>query len=527
MTLPDHYGIMYTLSINNNGAIMTATLNASIKDSKVSVPDFATQQLSFGSMNTKPIEVLPCNMKEINVSVPEVATKQLKISNNRVVLSSNWLLLFGFKGEETPTIQESLGAGKGVRVRLANEQDILDKISTNKVHTREYKKASSSPLNPVTGRKERLIQITRKDLITEALGEDSTHVHITFTYGELIFRGVKEEEFKLLQNLNDDEKINTLVALTGGIDCNVLENSGFRVDTVIEYRPKEMRDSVDYTELTSLSVLANSKPRVLINEDIYKLNPTRLAELVGSTPITVAHFSLQCDDYSTLKTKKQKSTSVDDISSTLDMFIPMLNLLDVIKPPVLVIENVKGFLSSPINDVVRLQLQRRGYAVHQKVLDARDYEGNTSRQRLYLVATTLKSPFNFPEPVPRSQNVWDDVIVPNWNEIIKKDVTHTKVIQTAITSGRLRVITKEKPFSPTLTKAQGQDTKDSVVVQHEGRYYRLPVKVQMQLNMIDPEFDIDWMPVDKAAQIIGQSICCNLHHAVMDSVKSHILRAAA
>jgi len=34
----------------------------------------------------------------------------------------------------------------------------------------------------------------------------------------------------------------------------------------------------------------------LCNEDIYTLNMHRLASLIGNTPITVAHVSLQCDD---------------------------------------------------------------------------------------------------------------------------------------------------------------------------------------------------------------------------------------
>jgi hypothetical protein len=143
-----------------------------------------------------------------------------------------------------------------------------------------------------------------------------------------------------------------------------------------------------------------------------------------------------------------------------------------------------------------------------------------------LVATTLKAPFEFPEKTAPAPHVWPAVIEPNWDEIVKKDVTDTKVAKDSITTNRLRAITEDKHFAPTLTKSQGQDAKDSVVVQKDGRIYRLPVRVQKLLNGISDSFNLDWMPVDKAAQVIGQSICCNLHEAIIGSVKKHIQLSA-
>lgn len=462
------------------------------------------------------------NTKEISVNIPDVATKQLQIQTlgdkRRVTLSSNWLMVFGFDGKRV--IEESLGKNKGIRVRIASEEEIAAGKS-KKVYERTYNGRSANPLNPVAKRKERLVQIASQTLINESLG-DSTHVHITFKYGVLTFLPVTEQQFHELKELDPKEQISTLVGMTGGVDCHVLEKSGFRIDTVIEYRPEEKRDTTDYTEMTSISTLINSKPRVLINEDIYKLDQNRLADIVGNAPISVGHFSIQCDDFSTLKTLKDKKKSVVELSSTLDMFIPMLSVLDCLKIPVLVIENVPGFMSSPINDVLQLQLMRRGYNVHQQVFDAREHGGLTSRKRMYLVATMLESEFSFPEPKPYSRNVWEEVILPNLSLIMEKDVTENKVVKDSIKMERARVISASKPYAPTLTKAQGQDTKDAVVVEHEGRIYRLPVSVQEELNCIPETFNLDWAPVDKAAQIIGQSICCSLHEDIMTSVKNHI-----
>lgn len=476
-------------------------------------------------MNIK--SVVPRMLK---VNVPEVATKLLKFrkANNKKImtLSSNWLPLFGFHGD-AQVVEEMIAPGKGYRIRLATSTD----TKTKKVYLREYTSRSANPLKADTKRVEQLVETAGQKIINEAMG-DATHTHITFRYGELTFSPVTHAEYKLLQDLSDDDKINTLVAMTGGVDCAVLEQSGFRVDTVVEYRPQEARDKCDYTELTSMSALVNSAPRVLCNEDIYTLNMSKLAELTRGADITVAHISLQCDDFSGVKSEQAKCKSLEDLTSTIDMFIPALNLIDAVKAPVVVVENVTGFMGTkdkpnPINDVFCLQLRRRGYSVHQQVFDSSEFGGYTTRARMYMVASSLNAPFEFPEPTgKRPYSVWNEIVIPHLASIMENDITDGKVTKDALTSGRSAVISESRPFSPTMLKAQGQSTKDSIMIEVNGRYYRPTTQVLKELNSLPAAFDADWMPVDKAAQIIGQSICCKLHHAIMDSVSKHIRSAA-
>jgi len=179
---------------------------------------------------------------------------------------------------------------------------------------------------------------------------------------------------------------------------------------------------------------------------------------------------------------------------------------------------------NPINEVLKLQLARRGYQVHQGIFDASQFGGHTTRKRMYMVATTLNGAFSFPEAGASANPVWDEIILPHWDEIAQMDITDLKVTKDAITTKRARLIQQNKPFSPTLLKAQGQDTKDAVMIERNGRYYWVPVSVQKALNAIPEDFDLAWAPKDKAAQVIGQSICCKLHHAIMASVKKHIVQ---
>lgn len=465
--------------------------------------------------------------QQIKVNVPEIATKQHKIYVNpegkrRITVSSNWLPLFGF---DSMVEEVSLGKGKGFKVVAVNT-NYENHDHLKKVYTRNYNSRKGNILkNPRT---EKLIQTSNQDLINDSMG-DSTHVHITFKQGELTFTPVNEKQYIALKQLDPEQQINTLVALTGGVDAHLLEQNGFRIDVVCERRPQEARDKkTDYTEMTSLNCLVNSAPRILINEDFYNIDVTRLANLIGKSPITFMHVSLCCTEFTPVKHAKDKLKALDNMTSTIDMFLPMLNMLDAIKAPVLMVENVPAFAKSQVYDLLKLQLRRRGYDVHMKTFDAREYGGYTSRERMYMVATTLDTPLDFPQPFESDRHVWKDIIEPNLAEIMDRDVTDTKVMKDSISSGYARIIKesdgigKKNHFSNSLGKFQGQDTKDSLTVEYNDRNYRLPVIVQRLLNEIPDTFNVDWCPIDKAAQIIGQSISCALHGEIIKSIKKHI-----
>jgi DNA (cytosine-5)-methyltransferase 1 len=44
---------------------------------------------------------------------------------------------------------------------------------------------------------------------------------------------------------------------------------------------------------------------------------------------------------------------------------------------------------------------------------------------------------------------------------------------------------------------------DFHLIEVDGRYYRPSTEVLKQLNSLPKPFEADWMPIDKAAQIIG------------------------
>ena len=97
----------------------------------------------------------------ININIPKVATKQLKLQNctagKKLVVSTNWLVLFGFKANSRVK-EELIGKGKGIRITLVDK----DESKTKKVYTREYKSRRNNPI-------ETMLDIRSQTLINDAL----------------------------------------------------------------------------------------------------------------------------------------------------------------------------------------------------------------------------------------------------------------------------------------------------------------------------------------------------------------------
>ena len=91
----------------------------------------------------------------------------------------------------------------------------------------------------------------------------------------------------------------------------------------------------------------------------------------------------------------------DDTRGTL--FFDIARIIRHHKPKLVLLENVKGFLSHDKGNtfqVVKSILEKLGYEVHAKVLNAKDFGVPQNRERIYIVAINRKltnsSPFTFP-----------------------------------------------------------------------------------------------------------------------------------
>ena len=143
--------------------------------------------------------------------------------------------------------------------------------------------------------------------------------------------------------------------------------------------------------------------------DIPSGDITEIHEIdVPNHDILLAGFPCQPFSHAGLK------RGFDDIRGTL--FFDVARIIKEKKPKMVLLENVKGFASHDKGNtfkVVCSTLEKLGYEVHSKVLNAREFGVPQNRERIYIVGIdrkrTLQAPFSFPKP-PNSPITVGDIL---------------------------------------------------------------------------------------------------------------------
>lgn len=97
------------------------------------------------------------------------------------------------------------------------------------------------------------------------------------------------------------------------------------------------------------------------------------------------------------------------------LFFDIINIVEIRRPPVLVLENVKNLRSHDQGrtwKVIKSNLDEQDYWVFDRVLDAADFGVPQHRERVFLVCFDKKvfkesPPFTFPEPLPHRAKLRD------------------------------------------------------------------------------------------------------------------------
>jgi len=454
-----------------------------------------------------------------DLSAPAVTFRDLKIATlhdaqasprRRLRFSSNFLPLAGFTAG-TRFETKSLGFGKGLELRFATQ-------GNQKIHLRSYGRRQANPL-------ETQIDVQSQSLIDDAIPAYTEACRWAIQYGRITVTPLKNRVFTIGRSMKKRpiaERFEAFVGMTSGVDIRLMEDHGFTVRGVLEYRPNEARDTTDRTETGALNALANGRNiKVLANQDIYSVDWGLIAKAMGSRDgvLGCAHFSPQCDDFSTLKAIADRERSVANLSSTLDMIVPVIKGIEALQPATVVIENVPGFLSSHASTIIALQLRRMGYQVSSAVLNGADFGGYTSRKRAYMVASIWPG-FTFPEPTGRNARPILELLGREIERL--RDVSGTATMAKALTTGRARIVKPGDTVAPTITKSQIRQAKDSVVIDDGKGGLRfvdgLCSKRLMGLETVNTSL----VTVDIEAEIVGQSVEGPMHSALMRSVHQHI-----
>lgn len=146
-------------------------------------------------------------------------------------------------------------------------------------------------------------------------------------------------------------------------------------------------------------------PKVPFYEgDIKNLDSKKIKTLIGNKKVDVLVGGIPCQSFS-MKGKRIIEKNYADPRHYL--FKEYMRVLDVIKPKIAIIENVKGLLSShdgKIKEEIIKSFQKRGYKVDFKVLNAADYGVPQLRERVVFLANKIKLKNVFPKKTHDMEN---------------------------------------------------------------------------------------------------------------------------
>ncbi|MBK6616346.1 DNA cytosine methyltransferase [Ottowia sp.] len=446
-------------------------------------------------------------------NVPELVTKELALAcvggRRRFRLSSNFLPMMGFVPGERHSVEVPPGMD-GMLLKLSGDAGAI------KVYERQYHNRRHN--NPF----ETVVEVANQRVLDAAIPAYTERVHLTLQHGQIVVRPLANRTFSIRRSMRGCTELDAMVAMTAGVDVRCLADCGFRIDSILEYRPQEARDLTDLTETGALNVLANSSPRVLFNEDITRVNWDRVkGAMADGPPIAVLHVSLQCDDFSKAKGRALKAAATEDLSTSRDLVYDALRMIETIQPASVIVENVPGFAESGEGALLKVKLQRWGYHVQDGKLQAGAFGGLTKRERYYLVASVWPG-FEMPQASGSRRQAWASI-----EDLVGqcRDVSHTTSVQEGLKSGRIRLLRPGDALAPTILKSQGRQTKDSVyIAMPDGRYLLPTLQMQMRLNGIGDDFDLGCVSQAVGSEIVGQSIDVEMHRALAASVHAHISR---
>lgn len=455
--------------------------------------------------------------KNLTFYKPSNATKQLKLQNcssgRKLVVSTNWLPLFGFEADSRVK-EELISKGKGIRISLVDKEE----ANTKKVYTRQYKSRKNNPI-------ETLLDIRSQRLINDAFPEDTENVHILFSYGEIVITPISNRKNKATKQFKSSKnKFNTFLACSSGVDAVSLVRKGFSIETCLEYRSQEKRDKTDLTETGALNVLANVEVNYLINEDIMNIDINKIAALTKKSIHTVAHFSLQCDEFSNAKANSLKEMAIEDGSTSIDMVYDALRIIDQFNFPAVLIENVPNFFTGDAGKILISRLKRFGYEVFVNKFDAREFGGLTSRVRGYLFATMLPAKFEMPEGTKKNEiPVWELLDIDRRIEEGElRDVSSTKSLIAGVENGRARLLKRDSLYASTVLKSQNRQLKDSLYIFDEVRNKYFFPSNEVLAELMNIEMNFDAVSKTIMSEIIGQSIEVPLHEEILESIHKHL-----
>ena len=163
----------------------------------------------------------------------------------------------------------------------------------------------------------------------------------------------------------------------------------------------------DFDEYAAETYKYNHKNTPFIDGDVSKITEEQIREIIGNKEVDLVVGGIPCQSFSMAGYRIRKGIDNSDDPRHF-LYKEYFRILDIVKPKVAIIENVKGILSSHNGGIVKdilLSFENRGYKADYKLLDASDYGVPQARERVIIMANRIGEENIFPAKHPNKVSV--------------------------------------------------------------------------------------------------------------------------
>lgn len=179
-------------------------------------------------------------------------------------------------------------------------------------------------------------------------------------------------------------------------------------------------------------------PKVkFIDGDIAKIDKKLIRDTLGDTSVDVLMGGIPCQSFSMAGRRIRRGIDNSEDPRHF-LYKEYFRVLDILKPKIAVIENVKGILSSHNGEIIKeilFSFEDRGYQANYKLLDASDYGVPQARQRVVIIANRINEENVFPAKHKEKMPVGDAL-----KDIPDTLANHEKRYLTGKTLDRVKLI---------------------------------------------------------------------------------------
>lgn len=359
---------------------------------------------------------------------------------------------------------------------------------------------------------DRIVVDINNKLITQMF-KGVEHISTRIYKDSIVIEPLKEEMHQEIAKAKAYSKVPTFIEIFagGGTLIRSLRDSGLSPVAAIELEDKYLENSE-----------ANNPGMFTYCGDLAKLDISLLPKA------DVVSAGIPCEGYSPNQLGENRAESHP--TGSLGFYV--LKIIDIIRPAVVLIEEVPNFKNSAMAAMVRYVLSSMGYHISEKDLKAPDYGTITKRKRYCMVAS-IKAPFEFSDEVTPNLKCVQDILEIPVDERTWLTKDNNKTIRYSLEKEQEHIRKKEgfrfartyieDTVTATVTKGYYQGRLTDPILIHPGDSNKYSWFTPLELKRINglPEDFI--LPVGKgiSGQIIGQGVAYPVFKSIGEQILNH------